>query len=111
MKTLVSTKTGAVMSFLAGEVAAICFQEGLPGQSPPHRLRIVVLGGHALLQNARQKARDTHVFLGSLNASPAGYFFFQGQRDIAQVSHTRYQCNTNLVYRKPESRPSAPEGA
>src|SRR5882724_5933410 len=108
MKTFVSTKTGAVMSFLAGEVAAIGLQEGLPGQGPPHGLCIVVLGGHALLQNARQEARDAHVFLGSLNASPAGYFFFEGQRDVAQVSHTRYQCNTDSVYmnqKKPDLSP------
>src|SRR6266436_4011788 len=97
MKTLVSTKTGPVMGFLTGQVAAIRLQERLPCQGPPHGLRVVILGGHALLQNARQEARDAHVFLGSLNTSPAGYFFFEGQRDVAQISHTRYQCNTISV--------------
>jgi hypothetical protein len=56
MRTFVSTKIGAVMNLLAGQISAIGLQEGLARKCPTHGALIAVYPKHSLFQGFPQEA-------------------------------------------------------
>ena len=72
------------MNFLAGEIAAIGFEEGLARERASFGRVITVRFAHALLKDLREEARHTGVFHCSLHSGPMGDCVFEGNGYVAK---------------------------
>ena len=61
-------------------------EKGLTLQGSLHGLLIAGLGGHLLLEQFAQQLRNARIMASRLDARPAGYVFFEGNRHIAKCT-------------------------
>src|SRR5438445_9134952 len=85
MKTLVSTKTFAVMCLLAGQIMTVRLEEGFTRQCSTLRCFVVSLLHHSLLQYFREETRDACIAAGRLDPRPSSDLFFKGDCDISET--------------------------